>query len=141
MSLFEAFLAALAAAMLLMTLVQTAGAYAALPPRVPLGLTWDGTLRSMAPRPMAWFLPAVQLFCGAVLAFSGWAIATQMPGTHGTMLPLVVDAVVLNAILWRVQSLLLFAARSGQKRVAMGNFWIFVAIAIATILIVSFAVK
>lgn len=139
MTLLLSFLAAVAAATIVGTFVQTAAAYSSLPARVPLGLNWDGTLRSMAPRPMICLLPAIQVFCAGIFCFSGWAIATEQPGTHGTILQLTVDAVAINAVMWRTQSLLIFAARSGQQRVPTGGFWPFLIIAIGAILIVSFA--
>lgn len=127
MSLFVPFCAALAGAAMVMTVVQTWAAYPGLPSQVPLGLDWKGAARSLAPRPMIWFIVVIQIFIAAVILFAGYAIATHMPGTHGTLPGLSIFSVLLMAMMWRVQMLLISAAKSGGKPVPMNGFWKFLA--------------
>lgn len=119
------FCAALAAAIVAITWVQTSTEYKALPNRVPLNFGFDGVVNSFGPRGGIWLLPAVQLFSAAIFVFAGYALAVGAPGTHGSLPGLAVFAPCILAALWRAQRLIISAARSGASRVPMGGFWLF----------------
>lgn len=119
------FFAALAAAIVVMTFVQTLAEYPALPERVPLGFAWNGIPNRFGPRPAIWMLPVVEVLCVAIFAFAGYALANDWPGAHGSLRGMVVFAPCELAILWRAQSLIISAAKSGEKHVPMGGFWLF----------------
>lgn len=116
--------AALAAAIVVIAFLQTWSEYGTLPERVPLNIGLDGTVNRYGPRPFVWLLPAVMLFSTGIFAFSGYAIATHMPGTHGTLAGLAVFAPCVLGVLWRGQALIIAVAKSGGNRVPMGGFLI-----------------
>jgi len=120
-----AFCAALAAAIVVITWVQTSAEYRTVPNRVPLSLGFDGVVNSYGPRGAIWLLPAVQLFSAAIFIFSGYGIAVGAPGAHGSLPGLAVFAPCILALLWRAQRLIISAARSAASRVQMGGFWLF----------------
>jgi len=120
-----AFCAALAAAIVVITWVQTSAEYRTVPNRVPLSLGFDGVVNSYGPRGALWLLPAVQLFSAAIFIFSGYALAVGAPGAHGSLPGLAVFAPWILALLWRAQRLIISAARSAASRVQMGGFWLF----------------
>jgi hypothetical protein len=131
MSIALAFFAALSAAVVVMTFAHTLAEYPSLPDRVPLHLRYNGTVDNWGPRSSVWLLPGLQVVVAAVMVFSGYALVTGMPGTHGSVLGLAFFAPCVLAILWRAQLLLISAAKSGGKRVAMGGFWLFFAAMLA----------
>lgn len=133
------FFAALAAALVAITVAQTAAAYPVLPARVPMGFDYDGTVR-FAPRPMIWFMIFVQAAVAAVIAYAGRAIAVNAPGTHGSLLGLSIVAACVMAMMWRLQSLMLCAAKSGEKRVSLRGFWLFSSACFAVVLFAVFAI-
>lgn len=140
MTLLISFLAALAAAIVVITIAQTAAAYSNLPREVPMQFNWDGTIRSTGSRPMIWFTVVIQIFVACVMAAVGYAMATSQPGTHGSVLGLSITAVCVNAIIWRVQTMLISSALSGAKRVPMSGFLAFFVPGFALILIAAFAI-
>lgn len=139
MTLLIAFLTSLAAAFVVITVAQTAAAYPGLPDRVPIGFGYDGRIR-FASRPTIWLLAVAQIFTAGILSFAGYAIATGMPGTHGTLLGLTIAAACITAIIWRAKSLLLSVAKSGQNRVALSGFWLFCGACFALILFAAFVI-
>ncbi len=134
------FLAALAAAIVFITFVQTWGAYGALPDRVPLGLTWNGVPRSLGPRPMIWVIVAAQIFAACIMAYADYAIATHAPGAHGSLLGSLLASVCVLAILWRAQTLLIASAKHGNSPVPMGGFWVTFGFLMLIVLIDVFAI-
>jgi uncharacterized protein DUF1648 len=140
MTLLVSFFAALAAAIVAMTILHTAASYSSLPPEVPMQFNWDGTVRSTASRPMIWFTVVIQVFVSCVMLAAGYAIATNQPGAHGSLLGLSIVAVCVNAIIWRVQTMLVSSAISGAKRVPMSGFLVFFVPCFALILIAAFAI-
>jgi len=136
-----AFLAALAVAIVVLTFVQTLSAYPTLPDRVPTGFYWDGTARGYGPRPFIWFVVAVQVFAGCIMAFADYAVATDAPGTHGSLLGSLIASVCVLAILWRAQMLMISCAKSGASRVPMNGFWTFLVVGMSIVLIDVFAIR
>jgi hypothetical protein len=134
------FLAAVSAAIVVITFGQTWAAYPALPDRVPLGLAWNGVPRGFGPRPMIWLIVAVQIFAACVMAFADYAIATHQPGTHGTLLGSLIASVCVLAILWRAQMLLIASAKSGASRVPMNGFLTFCGAMMVLLLIDVFVI-
>ena len=126
--------AAVTAAFILLTVAQTREAYPNLPQRVPIHFDFAGRPNAYGPRPMIWMLVGVQLLCAAMFGLSGYAIAAQMPGTHGSLAGLALVAPIVTAMLWRAQMLLLDVAPASEHRVSMGAFWLFYAAGLATIL-------
>jgi hypothetical protein len=135
-----AFFTALAAAFVVFNIAQTAAAYAQLPARVPMGLNADGSARSFGPRPFIWFTIVAQLLVACVMAYADYAIATHQPGTHGTLLGASIVSVLIMALIWRVQGLLIASARNGGKPVSMRGFWMFFVVWIAALLFDVFAI-
>lgn len=121
---FVPFLAALAAAIVVIAFVQTWGEYGSLPERVPMSIGFNGTVNAYGPRSAIWLLPVVMLVSAGIFLFSGYALAMHVPGAHGSVAGLAVFAPCILAILWRAQALLISGAKSGGGRVAMGGFWI-----------------
>ena len=120
---------ALAAAIIVMTWVQTGDQYRTLPDRVPLHMDLNGTVDLWGPRFAIWMLPAVQLACAGIMAFAGYAISVGAANTHGSVRGVAFFAPCMLALLWRAQVLLISIAKSGEERVPMGSFWIFFAAA------------
>lgn len=141
MTLLVSFFAALAAAIVAITVAQTAMAYSSLPAQVPKQFQWDGTVLSTWARPKIWVAVIVQILADGVMLFGGYAIATKMPGTHGSLLGLSIVAVCVNAAIWRVQSMLISAAISGSNRVPMFGFSVFFGACFAMILFAAFAIR
>lgn len=135
MSIFVSFCAALAAALVVITIVQTWAAYPQLPDRVALQFELNGAPRSYGPRWTIWVPVLIQVLIGIGMAFTGYAIATHAPGVHGTLTGFSIFTVLFNALIWRVQTLLLSAAKSAEYRLPMKRFWPFVAVWIALILV------
>lgn len=140
MTMFVAFCAALAAALIVVNVAQTWAAYPRLPDRVALQFEWNGVPRSYGPRWTIWFAVILQIFLGIGMAFTAYAMANHAPGVHGTPRGFAIFAVLFNALLWRVQTLLLSAAKSGASRVPMNGFLMFFAVWFALLLIDVFAV-
>jgi hypothetical protein len=140
MNLLTEFLLALTVAFFLFNVAQTWLAYPTLPERVPTGLNFDGTARGFAPRPVIWFVVIIQAVVLGGIAFSDYAIATHQPGTHGTLLGSSIASTAIMALIWRVQRLLISAARSDSKAVPMGGFWASVIVVISIVLIAAFAI-
>ncbi|HET9095675.1 MAG TPA: DUF1648 domain-containing protein [Candidatus Baltobacteraceae bacterium] len=138
MTLFVSFCAALAAALIVINLVQTWAAYPQLPDRVALQFNWDGTPRSYWPRWTIWFVVVLQIVLAAGMAFSAYAIANHAPGVHGTLQGFAIFAVLFNALLWRVQRMLISGAR--ENRLTMKGFLLFFAVWFALFLIDVFAI-
>lgn len=141
MSVLISFLAALAAAIIVITIAQTAAAYPNLPAQVPVGFEWNGNLRNRGPRPMIWLVPAVQILVACVSAFAGYGIATQQPGTHGSLLGLSIAGVAIFSMMWRVQSLLLSAAQTAECRLPASRFLPFFVVCFVVLLIDAFAIR
>lgn len=140
MSVLVSFLVALAAAIITLTIVQTAAAYSSLPAQVPMGLNYDGSVRGTWPRPMIWFTVGVQLLVACVMVYAGQAIVSGAPGTHGTLRGLTITAVCVNAIIWRVQMLLISAAKSSGNAVPMRGFWLFLGACLALTFLDAFLI-
>lgn len=134
------FLAALSAAIITINVLQTWTAYPQLPDRVPLGFAFNGEVRSRGPRAMIWFTVGLQIAIAALMWASGYALATHAPGTHGTLTGFLIFTVIFNAMLWRVQTLLIFAAKSGRDRVPMSGFLLVFGVCVVLILIDAFAI-
>lgn len=134
------FLAALAVAIVVLTFVQTLAAYPTLPDRVPTGFYWDGTPRGYGPRAFVWFIVGVQIFAACVMAYADYAIATNAPGTHGSLLGSLIVSVCVLAILWRGQMLVISCAKSGASRARMNGFWTFLVVGMSIVLIDVFAI-
>lgn len=137
MALFVSFCAALAAALIVLTVVQTWAAYPQLPARVALQFNWNGTPRSYWPRWTIWFVVVLQVLLGIGMASTGYAIASHAPGVHGSLQGFAIFAVLFNVLLWRVQAMLLSAAH--VQRLQMTGFWLFFAAWFALLLIDVFA--
>jgi len=116
------FCAALSAAIILLTISQTARSYPELPERVPLHIGPDGSADGFGPRPMIWTLVGMELVVAALFVFVGRDLAAQTPGTHGTVAGAAAGSVFILAILWRAQVLLISVAKSAQNRVPMRGF-------------------
>lgn len=140
MTLLESFLAALSAAIVVMTIVQTAAAYPSLPDRVPLNFGWDGRPRGYGPRAAIWFIVAVQIFAASVMAFADYALATHAPGTHGTLLGSLVASVPALTMFWGAQRVLISCAKNGEAFVQTRRFAGLVAVSIALVLLAAFAI-
>lgn len=131
MMLFVAFFAAVSAAIVATTFLYTSAEYGTLPDRVPLQVGIDGTVNAYGPRVAIWFLPGVQLLSLGIFAFAGYAVATNMPGTHGSLRGLAVFAPCILAVVWRAQLLLISVAKANGNRVPLGGFWLFFAAMLA----------
>jgi len=107
---------------------------------VPMGLNYDGSVRGTWPRPMIWFTVGVQVLVACAMLYAGQAIASGAPGTHGTLRGLTVTAVCVNAIIWRVQTLLISVAKSPRNAVPMRGFWLFFGVCFAVILLDAFLI-
>lgn len=140
MTVLVSFCAALAAAIIAVNVAQTWAAYPQLPDRVALQFDWNGAPRSYGPRWTIWFVVMLQVAVAIGMAFTGYALANHAPGVHGTLKGFAIFCVLFNALLWRVQTLLLSAAKSGEKRVPMTGFWLFFGVWFALILIDGFAI-
>lgn len=140
MSIFTSFCAALAAALIVINVVQTWAVYPQLPDRVPLQFNWNGVPRTYGPRASIWLVVFIQLVVGIGMVFTGYALATHAPGTHGSLTGFVIFTVLFNAMLWRVQRLLISAAKSGGNRVPMSGFLLFCGVCLVLILIDAFAI-
>ena len=134
------FLAALAAAVVFLTFVQTLSAYPGLPAQCPMHLDVRGRACGTGPRAMAFLIPGIQLFIMGTMIFSGYAIATGAPGAHGSLLGLTIIAVSVAVLTWRVQMLLIESAKSGGKPVAMRGFWMFFAVWMCVVLADAFLI-
>jgi hypothetical protein len=134
------FLAAAAAAIILITVAQTLIAYPSLPNRVPLGLAWNGAPRGFGPRPMIWLIVAVQIFAACIMAYADYAIATHQPGAHGTLLGSLIASVGVFAMLWRGQMLMISSAKSGGSPVPMNGFFSFLAVGMSIVLFAAFVI-
>lgn len=141
MTMFVSFCAALAAALIAVNVAQTWAAYPQLPDRVALQLDWNGATRSYGPRATIWLTVIIQTFVGIAMAFTGYSMANHAPGVHGSLTGFAIFSVLFNALLWRVQALLLFAAKSAPSRVPMNGFWLFVAAWTAFTVIDAFAIR
>lgn len=134
-----AFCAALAAAIVCITFVQTWSSYGTLPDKVPMSIGFGGTVNAYGPRPMIWLLPAVMLVSSGIFVFAGYALANNLPGTHGSLRGMAAFAPCEFAILWRAQLLLISGAKYGGSRVPMSGFWpFFVAMLAAGIVAIVF---
>ncbi|HEY9179251.1 MAG TPA: DUF1648 domain-containing protein [Candidatus Baltobacteraceae bacterium] len=122
-----AFLAALAAAFIFLTFLQTMAAYSTLPDRVPVHMNASGEADGFGPKFMIWLVPLVQVVSGVVMLYGARALASHAPGTHGTVLGATIIAVCVMALTWRVQQLLIASAKSGGQPVPMRGFWVFFA--------------
>lgn len=129
--LFVAFFAAVAAAVVLITFLQTRVDYGALPDRVPMSIALNGTVNAYGPRAAIWLLPAVQVLCAAIFLGAGYALATNAPGAHGSLRGMAVFAPCVLAILWRAQRLIISGAKSSGTRVSIGGFWLFFVVMMA----------
>lgn len=135
------FLAALAAAIVFLTFLQTAAAYPALPQRVPIHLNAGGVADGFGPKSMIWLLPAIQVLIGIVFVYGGHAIATNQPGVHGSLLGSTIVGVCVAALTWRVQQLLIESAKSGGKPVPMRGFWAFFGVWMCVVLFDAFVIR
>lgn len=126
---------------MLVTIAQTREAYPKLPQRVPINISINGTASQYGPRPLVWLPVGIQLVCCAGLLFAGYAIAVQLPGTHGSLRGVAIIAPVILAMIWRVQQLLLAIALSQQRRANMGAFWAFFAGCMAVVIVTAFTVR
>jgi hypothetical protein len=111
-----------------------------LPNSVPIHLNWRGEADSFGPKFMVWLIPAIQLSIAALMLFSGYAIATHAPGTHGSLPGMTVIAVCMAALTWRVQMLIIEAARNAGKCVSMRGFWAFFAVWLCVVLFDAFVI-
>lgn len=134
------FSAALAAAIICINVFQTFVAYPQLPDRVPLQFEWSGEIRTYGPRIVIWFVVVLQIALAVGMVFTGYALVNHAPGVHGTPQGFAIFAVLFNVMLWRVQSLLISAAKSPQKRVSMSGFALFFGVCVALILIDAFVI-
>lgn len=134
------FLAALAAAFIFLTFLQTLSAFPSLPAQFPMHLDWRGRASGTGPRSMAFLVPGIQLLTLCLMVFAGYAIATGAPGTHGSLLGLTIIAVSVMVLTWRVQMLLIESAKSGGKPVAMRGFWMFFAVWMCVVLADAFLI-
>jgi hypothetical protein len=120
-----AVLAASAAAIVVVTFLQTINEYRTLPERFPLHLDVNGNVNNYGPRWTAFLVPAIQISVLALMAFADYSIAAGAPGTHGSLLGATIVAVCMAALTWRVQLLLIESAKSDGKPVSMRGFWMF----------------
>lgn len=132
MSILVGLFAAIAAAALVVTIAQTAAVYPALPSRVPSGLDLHGVARGYWPRPMIWLTVAIQAAVLAMMLVTG-------PG-RGSALGMSIIAVCVSALIWRVQNLLLSAARSAGRPVPMRGFWMFFGAWLLVVLVDAFTI-
>lgn len=135
------FLAALAAAIVFLTFLQTASAYPTLPDRVPVHLDASGLADGFGPKFMIWLIPAIQVGTGILFLFGGHAIASNAPGTHGTLLGSAIIGVCVVALTWRVQLLLIEAAKNAGKRAQMRGFWMFFVVWMCVVLFDAFVIR
>lgn len=133
MTVFTVFCAGFAAAIVLLTFVRTRDAYPSLPDRVPVRIGPGGVIDAFGPRRMIWLGVVIQLIVGCIITFAGAAIAMNLPHTHGRLSGLSLTAVFIMGLLWRIQTLVLEAARTGARSVPMQSFWVFFGVAVAGI--------
>ncbi|HKU68869.1 MAG TPA: DUF1648 domain-containing protein [Candidatus Baltobacteraceae bacterium] len=122
------FLAATAAAIVVMTVVHTVAEYPNLPDRVPLNIGATGVVNTWGPRFAIWFLPAVAIVTAGIMLFGGYAIAAGSRGAHGSVPGAAFFAACILAVVARAQWLLISVAKSGGNRVPMTGFWLFFAV-------------
>jgi hypothetical protein len=90
--------------------------YGELPDQIPMHFWFDGTVTNYGPRPVAWVLVGIQILI---------AVTYAMTFASHVGAPIVADCVI--AVCWRSQVLIISAALSGEKRVAMTGFYLFLA--------------
>lgn len=119
-----ALLAALGAAIFLLTIVNTANSYPRLPERIPMHFGIDGTVDGYGPRFSAWLMVALQLVSGAVFAWVlGLYIRQGVPARAVFAMAAFADFIIV--LFWRAQQLIIATALSGKKRVDLTSFWMF----------------
>lgn len=138
MSLLASLLTAVTAAFVVMTVLQTAAEYRALPARVPLGFYWSGRVGRPVARPLTWYVPVTQVLVAGVMAAVGLGVVQHAPESF---LRYLVFAVCVNVMIWRVQSMMLSAAKSGANRVPMPGFVLLSCVCFALMSIALFAVR
>jgi len=116
--------AAFGVSIVLTTIASTARAYRQLPERIPMHFWIDGTINGYGPRPMAWFVVALQIWLGALFAsIAGSWLREGLPASH--VLAMAGFANVLLLLLWRVQQLIIETGLSGKNRADLKPFWLF----------------
>jgi uncharacterized membrane protein len=93
--------------------------YGELPDRIPMHFWFDGTVTNYGPRPVAWLLVGIQIVIAVSYALTSASAASHLVAS--------ILAVCVIAICWRSQVLIISAALSGEKRVAMTGFYLFLA--------------
>ena len=91
--------------------------YGELPDQIPMHFSFDGTVTSYGPRPVAWLLVGIEILIGVTYA-------TTFASHVGA--PILADCII--AVCWRSQVLIISAALSGKKRVEMAGFYLFLAV-------------
>lgn len=117
-------LAAFAASIVLTTIASTARAYRQLPERIPMHFWIDGTVNAYGPRPMAWFLVALQIWLGVLFtSIAGSWLREDLPASHAIAMAGFADVMLL--LLWRAQQLIIETGLSGKDRADLKPFWLF----------------
>ena len=113
------------------TNASTASAYPQLPDRVPLHIGIGGKVDQWGPRACIWIIPGTQIVSLCIIIAAFVAIQLQLPNTHGSAAGLAVFAPCQLAILWRVQVMLIDAARKSSERIDMHVFWLWFVVLMA----------
>lgn len=88
--------------------------------------------------PLIWYVPVTQVVVAGIMAAIGLGVVQH--ATEG-FLGFLVFALCVNVMIWRVQTMLLSAAKSGANRVPMPGFVLLSCVCFALMLIAAFAMR